>query len=161
MQVSSTKQTTKLEPLKGSSLKFLAPARHTKTQNTNNMPQHATRTPSNILESQVKLDAAQEAQRKRYLAETLKNSTAMGREIEVLRKSAGLSRQQVSKVLNVSYTNLFFIERPASARVRITPQNQMRYLETVAQLAQDTKKAVSNVTFVKRPGRPRKVLAEA
>lgn len=159
MQVSSTKQITKLEHLKESSLKFLAFARHTKTQN--NMPQHATRTPSNILESQVKLDAAQEAQRKRYLVETLKNSTALGREIEVLRKSAGLSRRQVSKLLNVTYTNLFFIERPASARARITPQNQMRYLETVTQLVQDTKKAASNVTFVKRPGRPRKVLTEA
>lgn len=125
------------------------------------MPRHTTRTPSNIIESQAKLDAAQEANRKRYWVETLKNSTALGQEIETLRKSAGLSRRQVGKLLNVSYTNMFFIERPRSARVRITPQNQMRYLETVTQLAEDTKKAASNVSFVKRPGRPRKVLAEA
>lgn len=126
------------------------------------MPRPATRTPSSIIESQAKLDAAQEVQRKRYWVETLKNSTALGQEIETLRKSAGLSRRHVCKLLNVSYTNLFFNERPRSARVRITPQNQMRYLEAVTQIAEDAKKAASNVSFVKRPpGRPRKVLAEA
>jgi len=125
------------------------------------MPRHTTRTPSTIIENQAKLDIAQEVNRKRYWAETLKNSTALGQEIEKLRTDAGLSRRQVCKLLNVSYTNLFFIERPGATKVRITPQNQMRYLAAVAQLAEDTKKAASNVSFVKHGGRPRKVLAEA
>lgn len=170
MQVSSTKQITKLELLKESSLNFLAPARHTKTQNTNNMPRSTTLTPHNILEIQEDLDASLETERQRHQKETLKNSTAIGREIETLRTSAGLSRRQVCKLLGVSYSSLYFIERPAAATVPsvIKPSNQMRYLKAVSQLAEGTKKLAegtkklaADVNFVARRGRPRKVLAKA
>jgi DNA-binding transcriptional regulator YiaG len=127
------------------------------------MPRSTTLTPHNILEIQADLDASLETERQRHQKETVKNSTAIGREIETLRTSAGLSRRQVCKLLGVSYSSLYFIERPSAAAVPsvIKPSNQMRYLEAVSQLAEGTKKVASNISFVKHTGRPKKVLAEA
>ena len=125
------------------------------------MPRHAT-TPSRIptveeaFRRQQALEVKKQEQRRDYQAETLKNATAIGREITRIRDSANVTRKQACKVLGVTYSSLYFVENPDRTKLPIHPRNQLRYLEAVKQLAQGVQAAASGVSFTKgKQGRRR------
>lgn len=118
------------------------------------MPRQATiparqNTVEEALRRQQALEAKKNEHRRDYRAETLKNATAIGREITRIRDEANVTRKQVCEVLGVKYSTLYFIENPDRTTLSIRPQNQIRYLEAVRQLAHGMQTAAASVSFTK------------